>query len=188
MNGRASNSNSVRSLDEIIKSSEEVDRDCKILFEWNESQSNKQKWCLGTDWDWLIAPTFVDCNHFIVIAESFTLKKILCCDSMKGISRKGCLKLMQEWICSLKIEASEANGWSIQECSCPQQDNDHDCGIFAFLASAYLPCCDVEGDKMSEYYIQQQATAVRKLLADSIYQHGESMNVHKLNLFKQAVC
>ena len=172
----------------LIKSSEEVDRDCKILFEWNESQSTKQKWCLGTDWDWLIAPTFVDCNHFIVIAESFTRKKILCCDSRKGISRKGCLKLMQEWICSLKIEASEANGWLIQECSCPQQDNDHDCGIFAFLASAYLPCCDVEGDKMSEYYIQQQATAVRKLLADSIYQHGESMRVHKWNLFKQAVC
>ena len=39
MNGGASNSNSVGSLDEIIKCSEEVDRDCKFLFEWNESQS-----------------------------------------------------------------------------------------------------------------------------------------------------
>ena len=39
MNGGASNSDSVGSLDEIIKRSEEVDRDSKFLFEWNESQS-----------------------------------------------------------------------------------------------------------------------------------------------------
>lgn len=142
-----------------------------------------QKWCLGTDWDWLIAPTFVDSNHFIMIAVSFTQKKILCCDSSKGISRMECLKLTQQWIVSLKIDASEAEGWLLQECMCPQQENGYDCGIFAFMASAYLPLCDGDVNKMSECYSQNHATAVRKLLADSIYQHGESMRINKWGVY-----
>jgi hypothetical protein len=141
----------------------------------------KNKWYLGTDWDWLIAPTFVDSNHFIVLAISFTSKKLFSYDS-SSLPREIYLRMMKDWICSLGVIATAGNGWEVKEWICPQQNNGHDCGIFAFLASAYIPHCNGDGTKLLQFYSQTNIPAARKFLADSIYRNGETYRVIKWDL------
>ena len=137
----------------------------------------KTTWTAGTNWDWLIAPTFVDSGHFITLAISFTQKKICALDS-SPIKRDAYLSNLLRWVQTQGVDASEANGWTKENIACPQQGNCFDCGIFALLSSAYLPVCMpatlADHKALSEHYGQRDAARVRGFLAESIYRSGET--------------
>lgn len=112
----------------------------KIVFAdtwfFHHHVEENHRWKLGTDWDWLIAPTFVDHSHSIVLAVSFSRKKILCFDSL-GIPRLIYLNLLKRWVSFVTSNAyvSESGGWIIKQSECPQLQNGHDCGILHFGVS-----------------------------------------------------
>jgi len=143
---------------------------------------NKRTWKYGTKWEWLIAPTFVDNGHFITLAVSFTKKIIGAYDSM-GIPRSNILKQLQLWIQSQGVDATEIEGWVIKQWQCPAQGNCSDCAVFTFLASAYLPVCMGDGEKLFEFYQTGDADNVRGLLAQSIIKQGEMNRLCKWELF-----
>ena len=143
---------------------------------------SKRTWKHGTNWEWLIAPTFVDHGHFITLAVSFTKKIIGVYDSMP-IPRSQIVKQLQLWVQSQGVDATEIKGWVIKQWQCPGQGNCHDCGVFSFLSSAYLPTCMGDGEKLFRYYQQRNADAVRGILAKSIFKHGEMNRLRKWQLF-----
>lgn len=138
-------------------------------------------WTAGTDWDWLIAPTFVDAGHFITLAISFVKKKIAALDSF-GIPRDSFLSNMQKWALLQGVDATKENGWILENMTCPQQGNAFDCAIFTILNSTYLPACKTNSFELSRYYGQQSTDSMRGWLADSIYRSGERFRLHKWNL------
>lgn len=136
------------------------------------------QWTAGINWDWLIAPTFVDAGHFITLAISFPKKAIVALDSF-GISRDSHLSNMHRWAL---LQGTDANGWTLKNVPCPKQGNAFDCGILTILTSAYLPACKTDSSELSRYYGQHSADSVRGRLAESIYRSGERFRLTRWNL------